>query len=1007
MSPELQHNIGLAQLARKRLEFFGDEPAVKEGPEVITFRQLHDRASALAREIQKHGIQMEEPIGILTSRRMDHIVCQVAVVYTGATCVPLDVDLPDDHITELLRHLNTFLVLTDIHNVQRLPSLCHIPVDCALPKTNSASNGTGHDSANSWMACAHIFHTSGSTGKPKAVRVLAKGLINLVFNEFSPVSRGSRVGQACNIGFDVSLWEVWSALLHGALLVVFSRHETLDAPVFRLKLRAESIDVLWQTTSLLATITHICPDAYSTVDTLLTGGEAINVQTVRTIFANGPPRHLYNVYGPTELSVFAVYHQVSPADIEKGDIPIGKPLSGYKAFVVDDNLQAVSDGEVGELVVGGAGVAAGYFDNPEKTAAVFVSAPHLFVTGASSTGLVYRTGDLVRKDSSGLFEYLGRRDNEVKILGQRVDLQSVERCLLETNLVSSAVALKATEQSAGGSSFLKSIQRAYVQQGLHLMTPRLKLVEAIPLTQSGKVDRKGLVREYEKDLEKGKLTHSRCDTRSESIDDHMRDLWGAILGLPRDGLCEGDDFFALGGTSLHAAHLVSRINQSIGVSLRVAVIFESPTLSGMCEEVRKVRNGVLPEEGATHVPLWIQDMTLGRDVKRPEAHVSDWKAKSEGRVFLTGATGFVGAFMLMELLALPNIKSVACLVRARDESTGLLRIRRALKHFSLFLGLEHEAKIIAIPGDLAYEDLALGKDRYQQLAEWSSVVFHLAAHINFVQPYSSHRAANVLGTLNVIRFSQSVRSKALHYTSSISAYGPTGLVTGARQLSENEPPESHKIALFYDTGYAQSQFAAETIVWNSIYNGLPIAIYRLGSVLGHSETGSLNTDDFLSRLVRTCIQNGAYPSLPGHREDIVPVDFVVSSILHISSSAAKLGRAYNIVHPSQPAPDLHSLFQLINKQSDKHPLRETTYTEWIESISKKPDHPLSSLMPILEELVWDGRSRWQMQQDMPEFSTENLRRALFDKPEMLKCPSPSSLIKIYVPQWTKAADIQL
>ncbi|KAL5336903.1 hypothetical protein BJX70DRAFT_400243 [Aspergillus crustosus] len=1013
-------NTGLAQILRKQLKAFAHDTAVKEGPDTITFGELHARASAVLLNIRKYGAYHEEPIAIVTSSRIDHIVSQVAVVYAGATCVPLEIDLPDEYIVGLLHHLNCSLVLTDGPNDHRLSSLRHILVDDDLPEITGDSNGHGARSTNSAMVCTHIFHTSGSTGKPKAVRVLERGLLNLIFNKFSPVARGRRVGQACNIGFDVSLWEIWSALLHGACLVVFSRKEILDAPVFRRKVHAEKIDVLWQTTSLLATIAHICPDAYSTVDTLLTGGEAINVQTVKTIFDNSPPRRVFNVYGPTELSVFAAYHQVSWTDLKAGVIPIGKPLSGYEAYVLDEELQSVPEGTVGELVVGGVGVAGGYFDDPEKTARVFVNVPHLSSANIGQPGQLYRTGDLVRRNRSGLLEYLGRRDNEVKILGQRVDLGSVERCLLETKLVTTAVALKVTEASPGGSSLLvayvvpaspgleaKLIQQAYVSRKRHLMTPRLKVVETIALTRSGKVDRAQLAREYHGDVEKATSGHGSLQTGSTSVEDQLRTLWAEILGLPPVSLSQQDDFFALGGTSLHAVRLVFKINQVIGVVVEVAAIFESPTLEGMSQQVRKVGNGVLTEEASTDTPQWIHDMALGRDLKVSSIAVPDWHSESEGRVFLTGSTGFVGAFLFMELIARTYIKNVACLVRAEDANRALMRIREALKPFGLSLQPEHEAKIITIPGDLSEEHFGLGKHEYERWAEWSSVVFHVAAHVNFVQPYSSHRTVNVLGTLHMIRFSQAVRSKSLHYISSISAYGPTGLVTGAKRLLENEPPESHKIALSYDTGYAQSQFTAETVIWNALYNGLPIAIYRLGSVLGHSATGIMNSDDFIGRLVRTCIQNGTYPSLASHREDFVPIDFAVSSLLHISLRTTNLGRAYNIVHPNHPAPELSAVFELINEYSGKPLVREAAYTKWLDSISRDPDHLLSSLMPMLQELVWDGRSRWQMQQDVPEFATDNLRRALSDRPELLECPSPSALIKTYVPHWLKEAGLEV
>ena len=187
-------------------------------------------------------------------------------------------------------------------------------------------------------------------------------------------------------------------------------------------------------------------------------------------------------------------------------------------------------------------------------------------------------------------------------------------------------------------------------------------------------------------------------------------------------------------------------------------------------------------------------------------------------------------------------------------------------------------------------------------------------------------------------------------------------------------------------------------MWNAIDKGFPIAIHRLGAVSGHSITGALNSGDFVNLLVGACIRSGVYPCLPKHREDLVPVDFVVSSILHISKEAQNLGQVYNLVHPHQPAMSLPGLFELIKGNSGVL-LREVTYEEWIRTASQGQDQALTSLMPVLEEIVHDGRSRWQMQQNMPTFGIDNLKHALSDEPELLECLPLIELIKTYVPRW--------
>jgi L-tyrosine reductase len=1018
---EYQTEPGLAHLLREKLELFDDGVAIESGDFLVTYGELHRKALRLARTIRNHQSHKEEPIGILAPRGINHILAQVAVVYAGGCCVPLDVDHRDSHLENLLRNLHASVILTDIDNRHRLPDLQHIIVDHTSDNNAKESNSIrlSQVSWNGPMCRSHIFHTSGSTGKPKAVQVLAAGIINLVFNKFDPVTRGHRLGHNCNVSFDVSLWEIWSSLLHGATLVVFERNVVLDPVVFVRRLQTDRIDVMWQTTSLLATIAHARPKAYATVDTLLTGGEAINLQTIRTIVAGGPPRRLFNVYGPTECSVFTTFHQITLEDVKKGHIPIGVPLSNYKVFVVDEDLQPVAHGEVGEMVVGGAGVAAGYFENPEKTGMAFVSAAHLSVECKQSTGLFYRTGDLVRTNEAGLIEYFGRRDNEVKIRGQRIELESIETFLLETKLVSAATALKMEPEDLTSGSVLlayvipesrhvdaQAITQAFTKLAPHLMVPQLQLVESFVLTGSGKVDRKRLARRYRDQLESARTTRSsRKHEPTGNTENRLQDIWHDVLGLPVSGFKSSDNFFLLGGTSLQAASLVSRIQHSFGIGVRVAALFENPTLRGMCNLVDKIEHGGLPADSVDKA-AWHRDSQLGRGLAPIAGCPPDWRSKSEGRVFLTGATGFIGAFLLLELLTRPETCAVACLVRAKDAETGFRRLKDTFSKYGLSLSLVQEERIVILLGDIAMPDLGLGWEQYQFYSTWASVVFHLAAQVNFVQPYSTHRAANVLGTLNMIRFCNNKRLKELHYASSISAYGPTGLVTGATHLPEDEKPAAHLAALPYDTGYAQSQHVAEMVVWNAIENGLPITIYRPGFVLGHTKTGAVNPYDFFGRVVASCVKMGSYPLLAGQREEFVPVDFVASALLHIASGGNNYGHAYNLVHLDPTTLfDLPTLFEMINNMGLKKAMRGIAYSEWLNNISKASDDPLRPLAPMLEEKVMGNRTRWEMQQGMPVFGTENSRRALATCPELLQSPSIAALFEVCMPNWLRAAGV--
>ncbi|KAL1984603.1 hypothetical protein VTN96DRAFT_8905 [Rasamsonia emersonii] len=432
------------------------------------------------------------------------------------------------------------------------------------------------------MSCSHIMHTSGTTGKPKAVQILAGGVINLAFNSLVPVRKGHRLAHVTNIGFDASLYEIWVSLLRGATLVFFPRDVVLDPVVFARRLQEDRIDVVFQTPALLAIIAQTCPQAFST-----TGGEPINVPTIRTIFANGPPKRLLNGYGPTECSVFTAIHEVSAEDVQKGHIPLGKPLDNYEILVVDEELQPVKQGEVGELIVGGAGVAAGYYGDPEKTSKAFIRPPHLPIKSNRGPGHLYRTGDLVQVNESGLLDFLGRRDHQVKIRGQRIELEEVEHVLWDTKLVSAAAAMKVqTDEADIGSSILlayvvplskdidaASVMQAYTKLAPHIMVPRVEMVDELPLNSSGKIYRKKLAAQYVERITRTKSLKGSLDAAvGDDTASYLQKIWLEILGIPIDTLEPTDNFFLMGGTSLQAASLVARIRRSFGVELRAAAL---------------------------------------------------------------------------------------------------------------------------------------------------------------------------------------------------------------------------------------------------------------------------------------------------------------------------------------------------------------------------------------------------------------------------------------------------
>ncbi|KAL2786024.1 non-ribosomal peptide synthetase [Aspergillus keveii] len=981
---------GLGSLFEDQVRLNGTASAIESDGHALSYAELRAKSLSLACQVQALGLLDNSPVGILISRGINHILAQLASVYAGRACVPLDTKLSDDSLKSMLDNLHARFILTDQGNAHRL--------NLRDPVSN----------------CSHVFHTSGTSGRPKDVPMPASGLINLCRDpDANWIKRGQRVGHAASVVFDISLVEIWGSLLNGATIVVIPMETVLDPLELSNFIRIHHLDVLQLTTSVLDVTTYACPGAFATLDTVITEGEAINCQSIRSIFSSeGGPRRIINGYGPTECSVYCLWHCVSRLEAQQGNIPVGKPFRNVETFPVDEALMPVGVGELGELLVAGAGVASGYSGEVRKMDSSFIAYnPQLCRDGFSKMGTrrVYRTGDLMRRDERGRHYYIGRKDNQVKISGQR-----------ETDLVSAATVIKITPQELGRSAFqvaccvpkfahvtAAAILDHYVGRHPRLVVPRLKLMESLPLKTNGKVDRDQLLRQYTRETES---SHAKGRKRG-SLAAELRYLWLDVLGIPDKDLQPSDDFISMGGNSPMVASLIARINHSFGISLSASTLYDKMTLEDLTQLLTTLHRHSQPELPihANEEDEWLRDSHLGQHLRpsREGPVVTDWTAASEGKVFHTGATGFVRAFFLAALLLRPFVKQVCCLVRAHDQAHGRVRLQKTLLKYQLYP--PNLDRLIIIPGSFGETRLGLDTQQYDHYAEWASVVFHLEAKVNYLATYSAHRTDNVLGTVHMLEFATHKRTKPIHYTSTIAAYGPTGHVLATKFLPEDErPAPAHMASLHYDTGYAQSQFVAETIAWRAIDSGLPLAIYRPGFVLGHSRMGVVNRDDFISRLFASCLVMGAYPVLPRQRKEFVPVDFVVDALLHISVSSSSsgnrdLGHAFNLVHPDPTsAIDVCAAFALLNQISPSpspRPMRGVPFSEWVRSLSLRPEDPLYPPVPMLREKVLGDRTRWEVYEDMAEYGRGNLRSALRKLPGILDCTPMDRLFERCLGNW--------
>ncbi|MEV0932503.1 amino acid adenylation domain-containing protein [Streptomyces phaeochromogenes] len=573
----------------------------------LSYTELNARANRLARLLIDRGVGPESLVAVMLARSVDLVVASLAVTKAGGAYLPIDPDYPADRITYMLTDAEPLLVLTSMDLASRLtdshPS--HVAVDD--PRTTAAladfddSDPTDAERRTALLPAhpAYVIYTSGSTGRPKGVAVTHQGLPSLAAaqaEEFG-IAAGSRVLQFASASFDAAIWETVMALCNGACLVSAASPDLLPGQAL-VRLVAENS--VTHATLPPAALALLEPGSLPSITTLVTAGEALS-QNLVAGWAEG--RRLVNAYGPTESTVCATTTGLLSAE-DHDTPPVGTPIANTRVYVLDPALRPVPPGVAGELYLAGASLARGYLDRPGLTAQRFVANP--FTPGER----MYRTGDLAKWRTDGVLDFLGRADDQVKVRGFRIELGEVEAALTAYSSVAQA-AVVVREDRPGDKRLVGYLVPASGPEGVDIAVMRghlrgvlpeymvpsaLVVLDALPLTVNGKLDRRALPAP---DYQAADLGRAPANVQEELL----CTVFAEVLGLPEVGV--EDNFFELGGHSLLAVTLINRIRTALGVEVAMRALFEAPTVAGLAQRltdsgaarpalVAMTRPGVLP-----------------------------------------------------------------------------------------------------------------------------------------------------------------------------------------------------------------------------------------------------------------------------------------------------------------------------------------------------------------------------------------------------------------------------
>ncbi|MFG2594490.1 amino acid adenylation domain-containing protein, partial [Streptomyces sp. NPDC048462] len=540
----------------------------------VTYGQLNASANRWAHHLCSRGLGRGHLAGILLERDATFATALIAVLKTGAGHVLLDPDFPDARLHSAAAEAGISHLVTRTELADRLQGSWAVCAEGPDEVSDHDADNLGIPIRGDDLAC--VMFTSGSTGRPKGILSSHRNLVStLVGQAYLPTSPDEVFLQSSPVSWDAFSLEFWGPLLHGGSTVLQPGQKPEPALIAELTQR-HRVSTLLLSASLFNHLTDEHPEAFTSVTTAYTVGEAASPAHVHTLLQARPGIRVINGYGPAEAMIYATTHTIAPSDEPHTAIPIGTPLANKPLYVLDTALRLCAPGATGELYVAGDGLAHGYLDRPDLTATHFVPNPY----GPPGTRL-YRTGDLARFDHHGHLHYQGRADNQIKIRGFRIEPAEVEAALLShPHITQAAVTMHNKQLSAHivtTATAMEDIRRHLAERlPEHLLPTYLTPLGQLPLTANGKIDKRALPEPV--------AVPSGGRASRTLLEELLTSLFTRTLNSPTD-LSIDDDFFHHGGHSILAARLNNRIAQALGVRLTIRDVFENPTVARLAEKI--------------------------------------------------------------------------------------------------------------------------------------------------------------------------------------------------------------------------------------------------------------------------------------------------------------------------------------------------------------------------------------------------------------------------------------
>ncbi|NRT88955.1 non-ribosomal peptide synthetase [Clostridium beijerinckii] len=931
---EYNNNISIIDLFEEQVKKTYDNTAVIFDNKKICYGELNEKANSLSKELNNIGIKKGQFVPVLSQNSFEYITSIIALMKIGAIFIPIDTNWSQNRISLIFDELKPQLILTNSDiDIEKYSKFQFYKVDyykLICDKKTYRNEVYADDEI-------YGFYTSGSTGIPKCTININRGLVNrftYMTRKFA-ISEKDVILQNSKIAFDSSMWQLIWPLLNGASVVIPKLNGIFDLEgIINIinKYKVTMTDFVPSIFNILVDYMEVNRDVIHKMESLrylLIGGEEINVERVCKFRKIIPHIILINTYGPTETSIGMVFYNICNNYYEQ--IPIGKPIDNTCALVLDESLNIVPLGVVGEICVGGDCMGKGYLNDIEKTKTLFIE-QHPFKQIAGK--YIYKTGDFGYMKPNGNLYFVGRRDKQVKINGVRVELGEIENILLKHPDIKDAKVLLNSKIIPGKDeliAFVVSKKRIgennikdYMGNNLpkYMIPKYIKFLEEMPLNNNGKVDLAQLSNMNIRDKKTTDISFNYSNDEKKLIDICCKLLNNHEISI-------NDDFFELGGDSLLAVQLLCEIKRNFGVDVEVGEIYKCSNLKLLLNNINDMRLNNNNMNNNNAIDIYKEMFMLNEEVsadftfeKNTNKTKKNFNDLSNINVMLTGSTGFIGVHLLNELIN-NGYRKIYCLIREKNINAARDKLIRSLELYKLEYMIDWDHVEIVL-GDLSKKQFGMELEKYNELAQEIDIIIHNGAVVNFVLNYQQIKQTNVLGTVEIIKFAKTSIIKPIQYISTLSVLPLDEEFKKSKKLKQNYPLYNMIQTV---SGYSLSKWISEQIINGAKKFDIPINIYRLGEIMAHSKIGIPNKKALFTLMIDSFIQLGIYPENK-LQIDYSPVDHICESILDIGRCNINQSNVYNLFH--RTGINLGEIIELLNDKG--FGLEEVSYNEFYSKL---------------------------------------------------------------------------